>query len=91
MGERGRVRNSKKPRVSRARKVSIEKRAEELLEKAISYLEREYEIYAASPGNHQEIIRISKALETFTRQVRKEDRSSGPSIKDRFLATFVEN
>ena len=91
MGERGRARNSKKPRAPRGKKASVERRAEELLEKAISYLEREYEIYAASPGNHQEIIRISKALETFTRQVRKEDRSTGPSAKDKFLATFMED
>jgi len=91
MAERGRARNSKRPRASQAKKASVTQRAEDLLEKAISYLEREYEIYAASPGNHQEIIRIAKALETFTRQVGKGDGPTGPSPKDKFLQAFLGN
>lgn len=89
MGARGQSRNSKKPRPSRAKKPSVEARAEILLEKAIEYLETEYDIYAASPGNHQEIIRIAKALAAFTGQMGKEDRPTGPSAKDSFIATFM--
>jgi hypothetical protein len=59
VGARGLPRRSKAKRPTDA---VADAKIVELTLKSLEYLEREVEIYTASPGNHAEVIRILKAL-----------------------------
>jgi len=94
MGERGQLRNNKKskkrdvPKPDDGLSLLAEINAE--LRKSLEYLKAEREIYAATPGNNQEVIRISKALASIARELQPTERQADKVDPRKLFQDFMD-
>ena len=92
MGERGQLRNSKTKKDCPKpddRSVLLDEIDAEL-RKSIQYLKEEREIYAATPGNNQEVIRISKALASIARELQPAERQADKVDPRKLFQSFMD-
>ncbi len=92
MGARGQSRNSKRSKAPPKKPaLSLIEEIHEELRKSLTYLKAEREIYAATPGNNQDIIRISKALASIARELQPQERPADKVDPRRIFQSFMES
>ena len=90
MAGRGHARNTKKRR-ARPEGPVLPAEVEKERRRIFEYLIDELDIQLQSAGNFKEAAAIGKSLESFSPSVDKSDRSAGPSMRDSFLATLLDD